>query len=1139
MTTGKFCHLHLHSQYSLLDGFGSAEMYVDRAKEIGMEYLACTDHASIDGLIKFQKACDKQGIKPVLGSELYIVPDASIKEKGDVRGHIVVLVKNDQGWKNLCRLLTIANLDGFYYKPRIGYQDLFNYCRGLVIMTGCAMTFLNQPGGRDFFRDLLRVVRDDLYLEVMPHSINDQIRVNQLCVSLADKYDVPLVATNDCHYILETQAQTQEVLLAIQTKAKWSDPARYRFGIEGLFLRSEQQMVKAFEKQGILTKSEINEGIRSTIDIAKKCCDFRIKKQDIYLPIVPGFERKDVESYLLNEARASLEYKSANWPQKKYDMYYDRLMDEWQLIKSKKFVGYFLIVKEIVDWCNDQGIMMGPGRGSVGGSLLAYLLDITTIDPIKYNLLFSRFISEERIDYPDIDMDFPDNKRALIREHLEELYGKNNISSISTFLTMKGRAAIRDVARVFDIPLEDVDPFAKILDASDKDEGVIESALDTPEGRRFYKKYSDETNLAMELEGQIRGAGQHAAACVVSADDLTQGSRGNLAIRSQMIVSNWDMEDSEYVGLMKLDILGLNTLTVLNEVKRLISESDQKVFLYHPESCCYLAGNRDDLTDELIEIDLDFALLKPTDPDVFKDLAEGNTVGVFQVNTYGGTKMCQQVKVEDFDMLSDILALVRPGPSDSGMTQEYIDRHNGKKWKGKHPKYEEIVKDTYGIIIYQEQVMQVIHKIAGLSYPTADKIRKIISKKRDVKEFAQYKQSFIDGCLKQGMFDGIEAEDFWQMLEAHASYSFNKSHSVAYAMLAYWCSWVKHYYPTEFICAALTYSPESKKEELVREARRLGCKVMLPQVGVSQADKWIVKENVLYAPFLEIKGIGDKGAQQCVDSKQSKSVSGFFAAKNTVVRSTKITKILNDIGAFGNTPQAKDLQSYFTFDIDLVRSDNYIKLQRLTRGHSNNLDDLISMNFFMKGLIRTASFSDRSLADCTKCPLRQECKGPVLPSEGKFNMAIVGEGPGKEEDEQGKGFVGRSGDLLWGELDKYDLPRELFHVTNIVKCYPRLTRTPTMEQINICKPWLLNELKMIDARFILAFGNTGLKALAGRDKGIMDKSGTIEWIEDIGAWVCWCVHPSAVLHNPNNKQIFFDGIKVFADKIYQIGKGVI
>lgn len=1122
MSKQKFCHLHLHDEYSKLDGYGTAEQYVSRAKELEFEYLALTNHGNIDGLIKFQKECDKQGIKPVLGCEIYIVPDPSKKVKGDKRGHATLLVKNQTGWENLCMMLTNANLNGFYYKPRVGFKDLLDKLEGLVIMTGCVESFLNLYGGIELFEDLIRDGAD-IYLEVMPHDIPMQSEMNDICARLADKYGIGLVATNDCHYVEKDDSKVQDVLLAIGTKSKMSDERRFRFSFDGLHLRTMDEMTSAFMDQLVLTKKEIKEALLNTVDIAKDCCDFRIKKQDIYLPVVPGYEDKNIEAFLITLAKDRLDILIDSEQKSLYKRYHERLMDEWQVIKEKRFVGYFMIVWELINWCKKTNIMTGPGRGSVGGSLLAYLLGITTVDPIKYDLLFSRFISEERIDYPDIDIDFEDRKRHLIREHLEELYGQSKIASISTFLTMKGRGAIRDTARVFDVPLESVDAFAKVIDsASQTNEGekVIEvAARDTVEGQMFSKQYPEVVDMAIKLEGQVRGAGQHAAAIVVSADDLTKGTRGNLAVRSGMVVSNWDMEDSEFVGLMKLDVLGLNTLSILNETKRLVKENHN--------------------------VDIDFASLEPTDKKIYKELAQGNTVGVFQINTWAGTKMCKEVEIDDFEMLSDVLALVRPGPSDSGMTQDYIDRHHGKKWKKKHKEYEKIVKDTYGIIIYQEQVMQVIHKIAGLPYATADKIRKIIGKKRDVREFAQYKDAFIQGCLAQKTFDENEAEEFWTALEAHANYSFNKSHSVEYAMISYWTAWCKVYYPTEFICASLSYGPESKKEELVKEAVRLGLKVVLPKIGKSDSEKWVVKDGALYVPFLEVKGVGEKGAAQCVstNAKSSKKrVEAFFERDKPSSITGKLDRILKNIGAYGTKATTGDLQAYFTFNIsgldDGDSTTRYKRLYALVGDRQESLDDLTSLNFVAKrlGFIQKGvGYRNMKLENCTYCKLVDECTGPVLPSKGKYNVMICGEAPGKDEDDQGKGFVGRSGEALWAELDKYGYDRKLFHVTNIVKCYPRDTRTPNKCHIESCKPWLMDEINNLRPRLILAFGNTSLKCLIGKESGIMDKSGKIEWVEDIGAWVVWSIHPSAVLHNPNNKQLLSDSIKKFVGIIEEMG----
>jgi DNA polymerase-3 subunit alpha len=746
------------------------------------------------------------------------------------------------------------------------------------------------------------------------------------------------------------------------------------------------------------------------------------------------------------------------------------------------------LVHELVLWCKSNDILVGPGRGSVGGSLIAYLIGITAVDPIKYDLLFSRFIDENRIDYPDIDMDFEDAKRPLVRQHLEELYGKNHIASVSTFMKMKGRAVIRDVSRVFDIPYKDVDEFAKaIFDEENDNNSVEQAAKDTPEGLRFTEKYPKAVDYAIRLEGQIRGTSQHAAALIVSAEDLTQGTRGNLAVRSEQEVVNWHKDDAEYVGLMKLDALGLSTLSVLGEAKRLIKQN-----------------HGHDIVFDKIALD---------NNQVFEMLSRGETVGVFQFNTWATTKLVKEIGVEDFGMMSAVVALVRPGPADSGMTADFTKRKHGSKWVKKHRIYERITKDTFGIIVYQEQVMQVINLVAGLPYTVADKIRKIVAKKRDAKQFAQYEQMFVEGCQKEGTLSVAEAKEFWEALQNHARYSFNKSHSVEYAMISYWCAFLKLYFPAEFICANLTYGSDGKKEELVKEARRIGLKVVLPRLGISDAHKWVVKDGNIYVPFIEVKGVGPKLADDIARYKPPTG-DGFFCLAERQP-SGKMGKLIEEIGADGNNPKG-DLAKYFGFDIS---------------GILNPIESRLPDCYAIK-----KHWRDPELLCCKGCALRDHARQPVLPSFGIYNVMIVGEAPGFDEDAEGKGFYGKAGKLLWAELFKYSLTRRWFHVTNVCKCFPGPVKTPKADHIESCSTWLDKEIKMTGARLCLGLGNTALKYFKGEDGGITKLSGTLEWVESKGIYVLWCVHPSSVLRNPaENKRMFEEGIRNFANKIQSMG----
>jgi DNA polymerase-3 subunit alpha len=1118
-----FTHLHVHNHFSYLDGFGTEEEYIKRAKELGMTHLAITNHGNVDGNIKFQKACKKAGITPIHGCELYVIPDEYQKPKGEKRGHIIVLVKNAKGWQNLCQMLTIAHLEGFYYRPRIGYKNFLERCEGLVVLTGCSSSFLAKDTtdkALDFVSALYDKIGSDLYLETMPHRLEEQDKQNALCLDFQGQVgNIKLVATNDCHYIHPDEAESQEVLLAIQTKKKWSETDRYRFTIRGLYLKSEEEMRRAFKLQAILSDSQIDQAFASTMEIAEKC-QFLIPKQDISLPKVPGYENEDPGKFIWDLAEKKLLKISENWSTEKINIYLDRLSEEWKLINSKNFSQYFMIIWELTSWCRKNKIPVGPGRGSVGGSLLAYLLEITTcLDPIEYHLLFSRFIAEDRIDYPDIDLDFADIERLRIREHLEALYGKDHISSLSTFTTMKGRGCVRDVCRVFEVPIYEVDALAKsIFEDPESDESGVENVLkNTDFGKVFLEKNPKVCQHILKLEGQCRGAGQHAAAIMISGESLRNGTRGNLVMRSEETVTNWDMGDSEYVGLMKLDVLGLNTLSVLEEAKRLIIKNSAKT-------------------------GFDFDSIPLNDEKVYQSLYEGNTNGVFQFSAWATTNLAKQLKATNIFELADIIALVRPGPADSGQTDLYIKRKNeGLEWQPKHQIYEEITRNTFGIIVYQEQVMEVIHKVAGLPYATADKIRKIIGKKRDVKEFQPYKDAFIQGCAKMKTLSHKEAEEFWEMLEKHAHYSFNKSHSIAYALIGYWTSWIKVHFPVEFICASLTYGSESKKEDLLQEAFDMGLKIITPKIGISDATVWVAKDDSLYIPFNEIKGVGDTTAKKLSEVKEAAIPirKGFFwptkqikAPQKSVNK--KVDSLLAQIAEAENT--SKDLSEFFSFKIPSDRQKNYDILKRTIPQFDGNKRWLnldvpeIKSN---QPLIYEKSFvPKRSLGRCNDCELHKECDGPVPSSPGIFNVGIIGEAPGFDENQQKKGFVGKSGKMLWDELIKYDLRREDFHVGNAAKCYPGINKTPSAEQLKICsEKWLFPELKEIDCKLILAFGNCCLQAFMGKKSGITQISGTTEWCEKAGAWICFCVHPAFVLRSPENKNLFKSGIKNFVDKI--------
>lgn len=993
-----FIHLHNHtSEGSLLDGFGKVELYAKRAAEMGFSHLAITDHGSCDAAIKFQNACQKENIIPIFGMEAYIVEDLTKKEKGDKRAHITLLAKNEQGFQNILKLCTTGYIEGFYYRPRIDSKTLLEHLEGLIIMTGCSESFLNYEWGRNLFSDLYDKNKEDLYLEIMPHNFEAQYFINNICLNILEQKKSPkFVATNDCHYVYPEDAKAHEVLLAIQTKSKWNDPNRWKFTGDGYYFKSYREMVQAFKEQAVIPDGLYQEALRNTMEIVEKCSGFqKIEKKTISLPTVPQFIWETDEKIL---GRLCLDGFSEKIIKvgKNEELYRERMHHELDLIKEKGFAKYFLIVWELIKWCKENNIMTGD-RGSSAGSLICYLLGITNSDPIEYKLLFERFIDPSREDLPDIDIDFEDTKRHLIREHLEELYGKWNVAAVSTFSKIKGKSAIRDVSRVFDIPLKEVNIFCKIID--DKLEGeegygtTITSAIDEfEEGKNFQKKYPDVSEIAIRTESIVRQRGQHAAAIIISNEDLRDGNRCSFALgKDKEPIINWDKEDIEYVGLMKLDVLGLSTLSVLNYTRELIKENHK--------------------------IDIDFEKLDLNDPKCYEEFSKGNTIGCFQVGTYGQRKFCQELGIENFEMLTHATSLYRPGTLRSDLSSSFVNRKKGFELiKYIHPLIEEITKDTYGIILYQEQLMQMVVKLAGMDWGKANKIRKIVAKSKGAEAFLEYENEFVEGCLKQKTLSELEAISLWGNLSSWGAYGFNKSHACSYSKNTYRTMWLKIYYPAEFICALLTYgvrktdkSAEEKRNEYISEAFRLGIEIRPPKVGISDPQFWKIKNNILYAPFTEIKGIGEKTAEAFQNIKDGQ---GFYeSGKSKRKIPDKFMKILDEIKAYDDSSvrdeESEHISSFLSISLAKGPMGKYGKLYNLL---SDNIDqekfiglvkekeeDLIrgNLDYLNLNFLKPAKrFRNLELLKCKDCELRKECRAPILPSQGLYNMMIIGEAPG-------------------------------------------------------------------------------------------------------------------------------------------------
>jgi len=928
MRNNQWCHLHLHTQYSVLDGYGSAEQYAERAKEIGFTHMAITDHGNVDGAIQFQKACEANDITPIIGCEAYIVPDMSNRSK-EKRYHISLFAMNSNGWQNILKMLTVANMQGFYYRPRIDPELLLEHCDGVLVSTACCYGYLRMPNGADLIKALNEVT--EVVLEVMPVDMKEQREVNRWCLDLSESTGIPIIATNDCHYILKDQSKLQETLLAVQRKVKWNDPNRWKFDIDDLYLKTADEMVPGLVKQGV-ERGLAEQVLRNTMLIAEKC-SFRIEQVPVTLPDIhiPGYEELPEDDQLTHVTLDGLNRLSEvhSYIDDDIDSYYDRVEDELYHIINLGFSRYFLIVWELIDWCKKNNILTGPGRGSVGGSLVAYCLGITAVDPIKYGLVFTRFISPARIDLPDIDMDFEDRHRGKIRKHLEYKYGKYNVIGLSTFAKMNGRSCLRDVARVFDVPLVDVGAAAKsivVRSVGDfRSSFTITDAFDTFEdGKKFKKKYPEVTRISIAMEGQIRGTGKHAAAMCVSANDVRSGVHNSLSYRSKELLANWGKEDAEYMGLMKLDVLGLNALTVLAESISLVKDRHG------------------------IEVDLETIPLD--DEKVYSEFSRGNTVGVFQFAGQGAIKLCREIGVENFDELVAVNALNRPGPLRSGMTTDYTNIKHGKKKKPNlHPIMNRITENTQGMVIYQEQIMFIISELAGLPWRTADVVRKVISKGKGEEQFMKFKDMFVEGCVNKGTISRKEAEKAFKSYKHAGSYMFNKSHAVEYSLIAYWEAWFKTHYPVEYMVGILSYGPthKDKKHIHVNEAKRLGVKLALPNINKSMAKLWTAdEEGNLRIPLCEIKGIGPAAANVIVSERKK---NGDYTSKNNFESrvekrrcNKRVKELLDKVGVWEEDSDAllddkrlEELSLYFDFDLS---NDPMFRYRKAVKKISEHVD---------------------------------------------------------------------------------------------------------------------------------------------------------------------------------------------------------
>ena len=844
-----------------MDGVATPEEYVNRAVELGMPALAITDHGSLSGHRELYRNAKAKGIKPILGIEGYIALDRfERKEKKDRTGpldlnyfHIVLLAKNEQGLENLNKINELAWTEGFYSKPRFDHEVLKKYKEGIIVLSACQSGLIAKAievGEYAFAKKQVEWFKEnfgeDFYIEVMPHN---PVEINKALFEMAKSFGVKTAVTPDCHHSDTSQKEMQELMLILNTHAKLQkdvtydksqkhedvmDRLDYLYGADRMMsfknfdihLLSYEEMKAAMAEQGFTNE----EMFTSTIEIANKVEDYNIKEGLNLLPV----QYKNPDKELKAIALEGLAERGLDNNQE----YLDRLDEELKIIKDKNFGPYFLVVRSMIAWAKKEDILVGPGRGSAAGSLLCYALGITDIDPIKHGLLFFRFINPDRNDFPDIDTDIQDSRRDEVKDYLVRQY--RHVASISTFLEFKDKGVVRDVARAFNIPLSDVNKVLKMVDTWDEYCTSKSTAW-------FREKYPEVEVYGDQLRGRIKGTGIHAAGVVTSKEPIFKyapmETRSVTGSEGRIPVVAVDMEEAEKIGLIKIDALGLKTLSVIQDTLKMIKENHFKDI-------------------KLLDINMD-------DANVYQMLSDGYTKGVFQCEATPYTNLLVKMGVKNLSELAASNALVRPGAANT-IGKDYIARKHGKQNVSYiHQIMKQFTEDTYGCVLYQEQVMQACVYLGGMSMSEADKVRKIIGKKKDAKEFDEFKDRFISGASK--FIAPNDALDLWHDFEAHAGYSFNKSHAVAYSTVSYWTAWLKYHYPLEFMFALLKNEKDKDgRTEYLIEAKRMGIPVKLPHINDSDADFKIEGKGIRFG-LTAIKFISDNIAEKYIAARPFKS----------------------------------------------------------------------------------------------------------------------------------------------------------------------------------------------------------------------------------------------------------------------------
>ena len=892
--TSEFVHLHNHSDYSLLDGAQTVQTLVNTVDDLGMDSVALTEHGNMFSVIPYYKSAKSAGIKPIIGCETYVAVGSRFDKKprsdgGWGNNHLVLLAKDYKGYQNLMKLVTHGYLEGFYYRPRIDIELLQKYNEGLICLSGCLKGEIPERmlkddwnGAKEAALRFSEIFPDRFYLEIQNHGIPDEEQNIKNIKKLSSELDIPMVCTNDAHYAKHEHWEAHDVHICLGTGKDRNDPNRLRYATPEFYFKSQDQMFELFK--------DIPGAIENTRKIADSI-EIEIPMGDYHLPNFPlpaNLPEQTPDSYLKTLCEKGVKEKYGDYTKELSD----RLDHELKVINQMGFAGYFLITADFVKYAKDNHIPVGPGRGSAAGSLVSYSLDITTVDPIRHQLLFERFLNPDRISMPDIDIDFCIERRGEVIDYIKNQYGENSVTQIITFGKMKAKQAVRDVGRVLGYSFGEVDRLAKMIPPTlniSLEEALDQSPelYDASEG-----EYKELINFSKILEGMNRHASTHAAGVVIAPGDLTdyvplyRSSQGD-------VTSQYDMKGLEELGLLKLDFLGLRNLTVIDNTIKLIQDKGEKINI------------------EKIPLD---------DPKVYKLFAKGLTTGVFQFESSGMREFLKKLKPTAIEDLIAMNALYRPGPMKN--IDDFISRKAGKKKiKYSHPSMEPILEETYGIIVYQEQVMQIAHEIAGFSLAEADIMRRAMGKKIK-KLMDELKVKFVEGANKKNKISSTKAEDIYELIEKFAQYGFNKSHSTAYAYVAYQTAWLKAHYPAEFMSANLTseMSNMDRVVILINECRKLKIDVDPPDINVSDINFRPVNNKTISFGLNAIKNVGTKALEQIIEARNEygefNTIFDFTSNVNLKSVNRKVLESLNMAGAL-DALEGNRLQKHNSIDTAL------------------------------------------------------------------------------------------------------------------------------------------------------------------------------------------------------------------------------